>query len=149
MARKSCWNKISTHIEYILTEIKDPSLNFKEEKILRFKENQLKQTMSLKRVSEILVEFYNDIYDINLFIYKSKKQQTIVEIRYYLKALLDSDFRKTVEKNKPMLHCKVAVPIYAHESSRKFDVNWEFGGIRHQLNLFFYKLKHKWEYGFK
>ena len=42
-----------------------------------------------------------------------------------------------------MLHCKVTHPSYIKELpnstklEKKFDVNWELGGIRHEWKSFF------------
>ncbi len=87
------------------------------------------------------------MYDINLYIYKSKKESTIIEIQYYLKSSLESDFYKTVKNNESMLHSKIKLPNYRKNDTYKFDINWELGGIRHEWNSFIAKIQFKiWKY---
>ncbi|MDC1161874.1 hypothetical protein OAT18_00370 [Tenacibaculum sp.] len=142
MARKSCWNKIHENTSYIISEIKESSPN----RIERKKENEKKELKTLKKVTSELKLVYENLYDINLYIYKSEKEKTIIEIQYYPKSLLDSKFYKTVKRNTPMLHMKVGIPPYVNNKTEKFDVNWELGGIRYLLNLFWWRLKFKWKY---
>ena len=78
-----------------------------------------------------------------MYIYKSKKESTIIEIQYYPKSLLESEFYETVKNNNPMLHCKVGIPNYRKNDREKFDVNWELGGIRHEWNIFLGKIRFK------
>ncbi len=100
-----------------------------------------KTTKSLKEITNELKDIYENLYDINLYIYKSERKRTIIEIQYYPKSSLPSDFYKKIKENSPMLHCKIRLPYYS-ENDKKFDVNWELGGVRHQWNNFFWKLKY-------
>lgn len=141
MARNSCSNKISNHTSYILSEIKINQSNLeqrqKERKIL----NSKKKPVTLKEASEKLKEIYGNLYDINLFVYQSKKTNTLIEIRYFLKSSLDIDFFKTIENTPPMLHCKIEVPPYTTNKIKKYDINWHLGGIKHEWNLFWNKIQ--------
>lgn len=142
MARNSCWNKISDNTSYIISEIKKGVRNRTERK----KENEKKEPESLGKITAELKAIYENLYDINLYIYKSEKEKTIIEIQYYPKSSLESDFYETVKNNEPMLHMKVEIPPYVNNKTEKYDVNWELGGIKHELNLFWSRLKFKWEY---
>ena len=104
MARNSCWNKISDNTSYIISEIKNDVPNRTERK----KANDKKKPKSLGKITTELKAFYENLYDINLYIYKSEKESTLIEIQYYPKSSLKSDFYETVKSNEPMLHCKVA-----------------------------------------
>lgn len=146
MARNSCWNYISQNTSYIISEIKNDSRNFKIQRIEKNKVNRKKKPVSLQKVTSELKSIYEDLYDINLVIYKSQKDKTIVDIRYYLKSSLETNYYETVKNNEPMLHCKVGIPQYAHGKSKKYDVNWELGGIRHKWNLFLNNIQFKWKY---
>jgi hypothetical protein len=139
MARNSCWNKISENTSFIISEIKNEVPNESERKIA----NDKKKPKSLKKISTKLKVFYENIYDINLYIYKSKKESTIIEIQYYPKSSLESEFHETVKDNNPMLHCKLGLPNYRKNDTEKFDVNWKLGGIRHEWNNFLGKIRFK------
>ncbi|WP_298903488.1 hypothetical protein [uncultured Psychroserpens sp.] len=143
MARNSCWNKISDNTSYIISEIKNGEPNRTERK----KANDKKIPKSLGKITTELKAFYENLYDINLHIYKSKKDKTIIEIQYYPKSSLESDFYETVKNNDPMLHCKIGLPNYRRNDTNKFDVNWELGGIRYEWNSFLGKIRFKiWKY---
>lgn len=147
MARNSCWNKISTNTSYIISEIKNDELNAFDKSIKRKEENDQKTAKSLEQISTELKAFYKNLYDINLYIYKSEKDNTIIEIQYFPKSSLEPEFYETIINNKPMLHCKVSVPPYiGFKKEKKFDVNWELGGIRYNLNLFWWRMKFNWKY---
>lgn len=136
MVRNSCWNNVSNNVLYILSEIKNDELNPKQQLKIREKLNNQKNPISLEEVSTQLQQMYDNLYDINLEIYYSKRNLTIIEIRYYLKSSLDTNFLKTVINTPPMLHCKVGIPPYAMFKTKKYDVNWHLGGIKHQWKLF-------------
>ncbi|KAA1240774.1 hypothetical protein [Aquimarina sp. RZ0] len=139
MARNSCWNKISDNTSYIISEIKNDKQNRTERK----KINDKKKPKSLEKITAELKVFYEDLYDINLYIYKSEKENTIIEIQYYPKSLLESDYYETVKSNQPMLHSKIGLPNYRKNDTDKFDINWELGGIRHEWNSFLAKIQFK------
>uniref|UniRef100_UPI0026304F0A hypothetical protein n=1 Tax=uncultured Algibacter sp. TaxID=298659 RepID=UPI0026304F0A len=142
MAKNSCWNKISDNTSYIISEIINDERNFFDKRIERKKVNDKKKTKSLEQITAELKDIYVNLYDINLYVYKSEKESTIIEIQYYPKSSLESDFYETVKNNEPMLHCKIVQPPYiakppnSVEKERKFDVNWELGGIRYEWNKF-------------
>ena len=154
MATDICWNKISRNCEYIMSEI-DESIgkNYFERAKIRKKINDKKSPKSLNKIVTELTAIYENLYDINLYIYKSLSNKTIIEIRYFLKTSHTAEFYPTIINNEPMLHCKVARPSYAtkppnsNKPEKKFDVNWELGGIRHELNMFLDKLRYRmWKY---
>ncbi|WP_425077897.1 hypothetical protein [Psychroserpens sp. S379A] len=148
MARSSCWNKISDNTSYIISEITNDNRSILDKRIERKKVNEKKKNKSLEQITAELKDIYENLYDINLYIYKSKKKSTIIEIQYYPKSSLELDFYETVKRNEPMLHCKIPRPFYVTESPNsnktepKFDVNWELGGSRHEWNKFIGKLKY-------
>lgn len=143
MARNSCWNKISENTSYIISEIVNDERNFFDKRIERKKVNDKKKPKSLKQTTSELKDIYENLYDINLYIYKSEKKSTIIEIQYYPKSSLESDFFETVKSNEPMLHCKIGLPNYRKNDTEKFDVNWELGGIRHEWNSYLGKIRFK------
>lgn len=146
MARNSCWNKISGNTLFIISEIKNDGQNFFVLRKIRKKANDKKTPKSLEIVAAELNTFYKNLYDINLYIYKSKKKSTIIEIQYYPKSRLDIDFYETIKDLDPMIHSKIGIPPYAFHKIKKYDVNWELGGIRYQWNFFLYSLKFKIKY---
>ena len=149
MVRNSCWNKISNNTSYIISEIINDERNFFDKRIKRKKANEKKNPKSLVQITAELKDIYENLYDINLYVYKSKKESTIIEIQYYPKSSLESDFYETVKSNEPMLHCKIGLPHYQKNNNEKFDVNWELGGIRHVWNNLLGKMRYriwKWKH---
>ena len=150
MATEICWNKISRNCVYIMSEI-DESIgkNFFERTKIRKKVNDQKSPKSLSEILVDLTKIYDNLYDINLYIYKSLPNKTIIEIRYFLKTSHTSEFYPTIQNNEPMLHCKVAIPPYvakepnSTEKQELFDVNWELGGIRHEWKKFWWRAEYR------
>ncbi|KRB56932.1 hypothetical protein [Flavobacterium sp. Root186] len=139
-----CWNDISKNLMFILSDISEvKGENFF---IQRLNKNKLNKNKILKSFNEAMAavkEIYHLTYDINLYVYKSEKHQTIIDIRYFLKSQLDADYLKKVINNPPMLHCKITQPPYLKSDKNKFDVNWELGGLKHNWNMFWWKLNYK------
>ncbi len=149
MATDTCWNQISRNCEYIMSEIDDSiGRNFFERRKIRKKINDKKSSKSLSGIIDELTTLYDNLYDINLYIYKSLSNKTIIEIKYFLKTSHPKEFYLTIINNEPMLHCKVSKPRYitslpnSTEREKKFDVNWELGGVRHEWNDLLFKIKH-------
>ena len=141
MAKESSWNKISNNCKFIISEIKPPLGNFFDEARIRKLKNDKKTPEILRDVISDLLNVYPNIYDINLYIYKSFSDLTIVEIQYYPKSLLEAEYRITVAENPPMLHCKVAIPPYCFGTTDKFDINWEHNDFRNKWKMFWWRRK--------
>src|SRR5690349_7251276 len=86
LGRELSWNKISENCKFILTEIKDSQENFHVHRILRKKENDKKVPVTFSEIMPALQSLYDNLYDINLHIYRADKRLTIVDIRYYPKS---------------------------------------------------------------
>ena len=136
LAEKSCWNKISTNLTFILSDSNEfTGTNFHLIRKSRNIINNKKSPQEFEKVIEILQKEYSDLYDINLYIFKAKKKETIIEIQYYRKSNLDKNFFETVKDNPPMFHSKISKPIYVI-GGEKFDINWEHGGVVHKWKKF-------------
>ena len=125
LARELTWNYISDNCEFILTEIKNGQENFHVERQLINGENDKKIPLPFQEIIRTLENLYDNLFDINLYIYEAKKNATIIDIRYYLKSSLDKDYMQKVITNHPMLHCKVSMPRWLSDNKEKFDINWE------------------------
>jgi len=125
MAKDLSWNKISDNCRFILSEIINSDSTAHEERDRRLKENKKKAAVAFSEIMPVLRRLYENFYDINLFIYKSSKKLTVIDIRYYSKLSLDEDYRQKVINDPPMLHCKVAMPPWLFEKKEKFNINWE------------------------
>ncbi|CAM3860197.1 MULTISPECIES: hypothetical protein [Flavobacterium] len=148
MATDICWNEISRDCLYIMSEIDETiGENYFERNKIRKKVNQSLIPKSLQEITQDLILLYKNLYDINLYIYKASKNRTIIEIKYFLKTSHTKDFYELIKDNEPMLHCKVSLPNYSRETGKvtekrkKFDVNWQLGGIRFKWNTFLYTIK--------
>jgi hypothetical protein len=125
MARELTWNRINDNCKYILSEILDSQDNFGVQRKARKKKNDLKTPLPLQEIMPELMAIYDDLYDINLHIYRADKNLTIIEIRYYPKSSQDPEYRKTIVNNPPMLHARVSSPPWTMDKTKKFDINWE------------------------
>ena len=140
MARDHCWNTISDHCLFILSEIKNDEEDFSDQRVARKKVYEKKVPKSFEEIMDDLKLIYDDLYDVNLYIYKALKDKTIIEICYYPKSAFDKDYFEKVKDKEPMLHCKLSLPPYRpYGSKEKFDINWGLGGLRHQWNMFWWR----------
>lgn len=144
-----CWNTISSNFSFILSDYSEfETGNELTLRASRNRVNRLKIGGTLETVVERLNEEYDDLYDINLYIFKALKRETIIEIQYCRKSDLESGYFALVKDHPPMLHSKITIPVYALEGE-KFDVNWESGGGWHHawknfvFRSFLYKSKIK------
>ncbi|AZB26057.1 hypothetical protein EG339_16425 [Chryseobacterium bernardetii] len=143
LAKANCWNKISPNFVFIISDINEfEGENFFELRRSRNKVNKSKTRLSLNSAIEILDKEYQDLYDVNFYIFKASKKETIIEIQYYRKSNLAADYLKMVKNNKPMYHSKISRPYYARNDS-KFDINWESGGVTYFINYFLIQIKYR------
>ncbi|MFT3932375.1 MAG: hypothetical protein QM726_02070 [Chitinophagaceae bacterium] len=143
MARDITWNKISDNCKFILTEIIDSSDNFHIQRQKNKKENDKKKHVSFSEIMLPLQKIYDNLYDINLCIYKAKRNLTIIDIRYYPKSSLHANYRREVSQKPPMIHCKVATPPWLNDKNEKFDINWEHYASTIKWKLFWARRKFK------
>lgn len=141
-----CWNAVSENLMFILSDISEvKGKDFFIQRSIKNKLNKNKIPKSLKEAINELKEIYDLIYDINLYVYKAEKHQTIIDIRYFLKKNLDPDFSKTIADAPPMLHSKIEKPPYLKNNKTKFDVNWELGGMKYNWNMFWWKANYTYK----
>ena len=141
MARELSWNNISTNVKFIISEIKDSNENFFKQRQLIKKENDKKKAISLQELIPAILDIYEDLYDINLHVYRSTKELTIIDFRYYLKSSLNEDYKLEVMGNSPMLHCKISMPPWLSDKKKKFDINWEHNTGWNKWRLFWSKMR--------
>ena len=137
------WNKISDNCKFILTEIKDSQDNFHVQRKLNKIENDKKVPVALTELMPTLQRLYDNLYDINLHIYRATNSMTIIDFRYYPKLSLDQDYREKVLQKPPMLHCKDIMPPWLSDKKEKFDINWEHYEGLNRWKLFWLKLRLK------
>ena len=142
LARELSFNTISDNCLYIISEIPKEIFDKGAKRRISKRKGRIKKPVELNEVIADMEILYPILYDVNLVIYKSKKNITIIEIRYFSRNSLDVEYRKLVENNPPMLHCKVVYPPY-HKDGEKVDINWEIGNLRHHWNMFklFFKVR--------
>lgn len=140
LARDCCWNKFSDEVAYIISEIEDEGEGGWQ-KIIESRRNKDKlKPMDFAAMMKYVEEIYPEIHDINLFVHKAEKYRTIVDVRYFLKSKAVCE---TKLETPSMLHAKIAIPPYRGNDSHKFDVHWEFGGLRHQWKMFLWRKEMK------
>ena len=127
MARELTWNTISDNCRFILTEIPNTPLDFHALRTYYKRQNEAKRPVFLESLVPVLQQLYPNLHDINLYIYKSTPQLTVIDIRYYPRTSLTEAYRQQVAANPPMLHAKVAHPPWLALATKttKFDINWE------------------------
>ncbi|MDH6253522.1 CRISPR/Cas system-associated endonuclease/helicase Cas3 [Chryseobacterium sp. H1D6B] len=144
LAEENCWNIISKNYLYILSDYNEfKNYGFYEERKVRKKINSRKKPQKLDQVIKVLGTEYSDLYDVNLYILESKKNLTVIEIQYYRKSNLDKEYFEKVKDNQPMFHAKISLPAYAKDSTEKFDINWERGGLINIFKIIFWDVSYK------
>lgn len=139
MARDSSFNSISDNCKFIISEIKHSNKNIFEQDKIRKIDNDKKIPKSLNDIIVELEKLYENLYDVNLYVYKANKYLTIIEIQYFPRSSLDLEYQKIAATQETMLHCKVAVPSYAYDNKQKFDINWQLGTINHRWKMFWWQ----------
>jgi hypothetical protein len=135
LARELSFNEISDNCLFIISEIPNTLIDAETRCRISNEKNKFKKPIELNEAITVIEIIYPILHDINLFIYKSKRNLTIIDIRYFSRNSLDSEYRRLVENDTPMLHCKVGFPPY-HKDGKKVDINWETGNLRHRWNMF-------------
>ncbi|MCO5949161.1 hypothetical protein [Mucilaginibacter flavidus] len=131
------WNNIADNCLFILSEYGGAS-GASARKLA----NDKKEPKTLVELMPDLLELYDKVYAFDFFIYKSSKNQTIIEIEY------TSKWPDIAQSMTPSLHAKVSIPFYAtevytSETKRKFDINWQQNNWRHKWNMFWARLRFK------
>ncbi|NML71736.1 hypothetical protein HHL23_18315 [Chryseobacterium sp. RP-3-3] len=141
LAEDQCWNKISHHLTFIVSDFNEFGGNFHERRKLRNKVNRCKTPLPLDKAIKMLKNEYHDLYDINLYIYKALQNETVIEIQYFRKLNMESAYYEKIRHDPPMLHAKITHPRYALGGD-KFDINWESDGwLRSYWYSFLYEFK--------
>jgi hypothetical protein len=138
-----CWNQLSLNYSFILSDSNDfKRKNFLKLRKSKIKINNQKVPQNLSEVTEILKAKYYDLYDVVFYIFKAKNFETIIEIEYYRKSNFDAEYFEKIKTNPPMFHSKIPMPRYG-KNGKKIDINWHFGGLRHQFNTFIYDFQNR------
>jgi hypothetical protein len=127
LGRTLTQNDISDHCLFILTEITDEPTNAHQRRRVIKRLNDAKQPLPLADLAPALHQLHGNLHDINLYIYRTTSELTIVDIRYYPRSSLAQTYRAQVAELPPMLHLKVATPpwLALAEPLPQFDINWE------------------------
>ena len=139
LAKVHCWNIVSDNLFFIVSDFNEFESGFREYRASRSRINNSKIVLDLDSAIEILHREMEDLYDVILYIFRTNKNETILEIQYYRKSNLNPDYLALVKDNMPMFHSKIPMPVYAWEGG-KFDANWESGGgIDHRWKIFWWR----------
>lgn len=139
MAKELTWNKFSDEYLFLLSAISDKHPDFIERLKLHKRDNDSREPKKLQEVIPELVALFNDLYDINLTIYKATKKATIIEICYYTKSQLEDAYCQTASTQPPMIHCKVALPPWLSDKKQPFDINWQHKVLQIRWKMFTHK----------
>jgi hypothetical protein len=141
LARGISFNSISDNCQFIISEIKHSDKNFFEQNKIRKTENDKKTPKPLNEIIIELEKLYENLYDINLYIYKAEKNSTIIEICYFTRSSLEIEYQKISETQETMLHVKIHIPPYLIDKSKKFDINWQLRPFYTNWKLFWWKIR--------
>ena len=145
MAKEHSWNKISNEVRYVINTVKTEITeveNLFDRNRMRKKILEGKERVNLDSAIKQLKSDFDNIYLIELYVFKAKKNETIVEIEILEKSQLEDEYRKTVADKSPMLHCKVAIPPYKGLKGKgKFDINWQLETIEYKWKMFWWRRK--------
>ena len=143
MSKDICWNTISNNCTYIITEI-DNSLRgntVKGRETIK-KNDQKKKDKPLSQIVLELQAIYPNLYDVVLTMYRALPNKSIIEIRYYPKSAFDKAYFDKIKDKIPLIHPSILIPPYINSLNpemKKFDINWQHGGLRHKWNIFWAK----------
>lgn len=156
MARDVCWNNIKDEVKYVIKRVNlgvERTENFHNRDKLRKEVLNKKERLTLDSAIQELSSDFDNIYLIELYIFKAEKKETIVEIEVLERSELidhldlDSEESKNYLHQNMMFHCKVPLPPYANEDKNiKFDINWQLGTLEHKWKLFWWRRKTKKKY---
>ncbi|WP_164976649.1 hypothetical protein [Chryseobacterium sp. CH21] len=140
LVKTNCWNTISPDLFFILSDFNEfEGTNSLERSSSRNRINNSKMMLTLDSAVENLYKELDDLYDVNLYMFRANKTETIVEIQYYRKSNFETDYFAAIKDNQPMFHSKIEIPVYAWDGG-KFDVNWESGGgLHHAWKIFLWR----------
>lgn len=143
-------NNVSNNFYYVINrpgKENSPTSNFFERNRIRKKLLNSKEILDLKDSVNNLKSFFNEIYLIELYLFKSERNRTIIEIEIMEKDALEEKYRESIKTNPPGLHCKVALPPYVKAGSAEiFDINWQLGSLKHKWKMFCWKMQKRKKY---
>ncbi len=140
MAKECSWNNISGNVTYVLRKIEPGATdgeNLHDRNRIRKKVLEQQAPVSLGAAADRLKSGFENIYLLDLYIFKANKKETIVEIEILEKTELDPAYQQAVNHLPPRIHCKVAIPPYSSfEAKDKFDINWQLETVEYQWKMF-------------
>lgn len=140
LVEKNCWNKVSNNCLYILTDINELKYSsFHELRKLKQKNNSKKIPQNLNLVVKTLNEYFDDLYDVVLYVFKAESSKTIIEIEYLKKSDLDPKHYLKIKDYSPMFHAKIIMPPHQNQLE-KFDINWVFKSNLNPFEKFYHFL---------
>lgn len=121
MGRTLSWNKISNNCRFVVSaiSIEDSATP----RIALIQAAKPEAPVSLAVAADSLYAIYNDLYDINLYIYKASGKETLIDIKYLLRSAINMDCLSSATNEQPMFGCKVILPPW-YKEGRKFNINW-------------------------
>ena len=146
LARDHCWNKISDTVKYVIkrvpSELNESGKLLDELDYLRKKLLSSKEPQDLKSTVEQLKSYFSEILRIHLYVFKAKKNLTIIEVEVIENELSDTAYLQYVEVGKPQIFSYIISPPYTSQyEHRKFDVNWRLGTFDHKWMMFWGRRK--------
>lgn len=140
LVEKNCWNKVSNNCLYILTDINELKYSdFYELRKLKQKNNSKKIPQNFNLVVKTLNEYFDDLYDVVLYVFKAESSKTIIEIEYLKKSDLDPKHYQKIKDYSPMFHAKIITPPHQNQLE-KFDINWIFKSNLNPFEKFYHFL---------
>jgi hypothetical protein len=140
VAREKCNNYFSDNIEFVIRRFDVSELDFFELYKMRRETYEKSKKLSVDKVVQELFYELRELSWIDLQIYKSEKNRTIIEIQLVKRQLNESlgDMELT-----PSFHASIPTPQYSIDSNDKFDINWQQDTLNHRLKYFLWKIKTK------
>ena len=144
MARELTYNHISDNLIFIIHRVDQLYTNlstYADRNKLRIKSIRQQSKLNYNQAVEELKHIFNNIFEINLYVYKANKSQTIIEIE------VTNKNESPLSYPVPNLYCKVPIPPYVldnHQNvTKKFDINWESSTLTTKWKMYLWKLKFK------
>lgn len=145
MAADHAWNEISSAVCYVIKKVRTgvtEGINVFETNRIRKKLLQSMKAVDLSSAVAELRSIFDDIYLIELYIFRADTSRTIIEIEILEKAEVASDPNSSNSAKGPTLHCKVPIPPYVADKQKgRFDINWQLETPEYRRKMLWWKLK--------
>lgn len=137
VAREKCTNHFSDNVVFVIRRFDVSDLDFNDLFKLRKATYEKARKLTIDQVVQELYCELPELLWIDLQIYESEKDRTIVEVQ-----IVNKQQEECINNQQFILsfHAGIPTPQYAIESNERFDINWQQNTLNHRLRSFLWKI---------